>query len=297
MPSHTKAQFDRLLALLAAALRPPPGRGRIVTALAFGLVVHAIFAAAVMAMIVAMYFGMSMSLGQVPAPWSHLCNGLLLLQFPITHSLLLSQRGGRLLNRAIPVHGQTLSTTTYAIVASVQLLLLFAIWTPSGVIWWRAEGVLLGVISAAYAASWLLLLKASFDAGAEVQSGALGWMSLLANRRPLYPDMPTGGLFRFIRQPIYVAFALTLWTVPIWTPDQFVIAVTYTLYCLLAPKLKERRFAARYGARFEAYRSSVPYALPRLSGTKRPGAPDGRAGHDPAAAGPPPSSKPSPAET
>ena len=113
----------------------------------------------------------------------------------------------------------------------------------------------------------------------------------------VYPDMPTGGLFRFIRQPIYVAFALTLWTVPIWTPDQFVIAVTYTLYCLLAPKLKERRFAARYGARFEAYRSSVPYALPRLSGTKRPGAPDGRAGHDPAAAGPPPSSKPSPAET
>ncbi len=206
---------------MAAALRPPPGRGRIVTALVFGLVVHAIFAAAVMAMIVAMYFGMSMSLGQVPAPWSHLCNGLLLLQFPITHSLLLSQRGGRLLNRAIPVHGQTLSTTTYAIIASVQLLLLFALWTPSGVIWWRAEGVLLGVISAAYAASWLLLLKASFDAGAEVQSGALGWMSLLANRRPLYPDMPTGGLFRFIRQPIYVAFALTLWTVPIWTPTSW----------------------------------------------------------------------------
>jgi protein-S-isoprenylcysteine O-methyltransferase Ste14 len=68
-----------------------------------------------------------------------------------------------------------------------------------------------------------------------------------------------------IRQPIYVAFALTLWTVPVWTPDQMVLAVSYTGYCLLAPRLKERRFAARYGDRFARYRAEVPYALPRLS--------------------------------
>ena len=68
-----------------------------------------------------------------------------------------------------------------------------------------------------YAASWLLLMKARFDAGAEVQSRALGWMSLMQNKRPVYPGMPQLGLFRLIRQPIYAAFALTLWTVPVWT--------------------------------------------------------------------------------
>jgi methanethiol S-methyltransferase len=77
--------------------------------------------------------------------------------------------------------------------------------------------------------------------------------------------MPTLGLFRLIRQPIYVAFALTLWTVPVWTPDQFVLATAFTAYCLLAPRLKERRFAARYGAQFETYRADVPYVLPRLT--------------------------------
>jgi methanethiol S-methyltransferase len=55
-----------------------------------------------------------------------------------------------------------------------------------------------------------------------------------------------------IRQPIYVAFALTLWTVPVWTPDQLALALSLTAYCLLAPRLKERRFAARYGDRFHA---------------------------------------------
>jgi protein-S-isoprenylcysteine O-methyltransferase Ste14 len=256
----------RLLALAAAALHPPPGRSRILLALLFGSIVHVLFAAAVLAMVIAMFFGMSRSLGAVPWPLAALTNALLLLQFPLTHSILLTRRGRRWLGRLIPGrHGTTLATTTYAIIASVQLFALFACWTPTGIIWWKAEGALFWIITGAYGASWLLLLKASIDAGAEVQSGALGWMSLMANRRPVFPDMPTGGLFRLIRQPIYAAFALTLWTVPVWTPDQFALASGYTAYCLLAPRLKERRFAARYGTRFERYRASVPYMLPRLA--------------------------------
>jgi methanethiol S-methyltransferase len=120
----------------------------------------------------------------------------------------------------------------------------------------------------AYAAAWAVLAKASYDAGAEVQSGALGWLSLLLNIRPVFPDMPVTGLFRFIRQPIYVGFILTLWTVPVWTPNQLVLAISFTAYCLLAPLLKERRFAELYGQRFATYRASVPYAVPRIMRSK-----------------------------
>ena len=216
-------------------------------------------------MIVGMFFGMSASFGRVPYPWSYGVNLGLLLQFPLMHSLLLSERGKRVLRWAAPSnHAVTLSTTTFAIVASAQLLILFAFWTPSGVVWWRAEGPIFYVISSLYGASWLLLIKASYDAGAEVQSGALGWMSLAQDKAPVFPDMPTTGLFRIIRQPIYVAFALTLWTVPVWTPDQLCVAVILTAYCLMAPKLKEARFAKRYGARFCDYKAEVPYAVPRF---------------------------------
>lgn len=253
-----------LVRLIGAALRPPAGAGRIALALTMGALCHTLFAAAVLAMIVAMFFGMSESLGTVPWPWAMLANAALIAQFPLAHSALLTGPGGRFLARLIPgPHGATLATTTYALIASAQLLALFALWTPSGIVWWRAEGAAFWAICAAYAASWLLLIKASFDAGAEVQSGALGWMSLMARIRPRFPDMPTRGVFRLIRQPIYVAFALTLWTVPVWTPDQLALAVSYTAYCLLAPRLKERRFAGRYGERFARYRAEVPYAIPR----------------------------------
>jgi protein-S-isoprenylcysteine O-methyltransferase Ste14 len=258
-------RIARLITLIRAALRPPAGAGRIALALGLGVLCHALFASGVLAMIVAMFFGLSESLGAVPWPWAPLANAALIVQFPLAHSLLLTGPGGRLLARLIlGPYGQTLATTTYAIIASAQLLALFALWTPSGIVWWRAEGAVFWAVTAAYATSWLILLKASFDVGAEVQSGALGWMSLMARIRPVFPDMPTQGLFRLIRQPIYLAFALTLWTVSVWTPDQLVLAVSFTAYCLAAPRLKERRFAARYGDRFARYRADVPYALPRL---------------------------------
>lgn len=262
-PVLTDPRIARLITLLRAALRPPRGFGRIIGALMLGAVCHAIFALAVGAMIAAMFFGMQQSLGR--ASWPILANAALIAQFPLVHSLLLSRKGRDVLARIFPApHGQTLISTSYAIIASVQLLALFALWTPSGIIWWQAEGAAFWVLCTAYAASWLLLMKASFDAGVEVQSGALGWLSLLARIRPVYPQMPTRGLFAIIRQPIYVAFALTLWTVRVWTPDQLVLAITLTAYCLIAPRAKERRFAARYGAEFARYRANVPYAIPRI---------------------------------
>jgi methanethiol S-methyltransferase len=267
--SLTDPRVDRLIILIRAALRPPAGAGRIALAPGLGALCHMLFAAGVLAMIAAMFFGLSESLGAVPWPVAALANAALIVQFPLAHSLLLTGPGGRMLARLIPgPHGPTLATTTYATIASAQLLALFVLWTPSGIVWWRAEGAVFWGVAAAYATSWLILIKASFDAGAEVQSGALGWMSLLARIRPLFPDMPTLGLFRVIRQRIYVAFVLTLWTVPVWTPDQLVLAVSFTAYCVLAPRLKERRFAARYGAKFDRYRAEVPYALPRLTPIK-----------------------------
>jgi protein-S-isoprenylcysteine O-methyltransferase Ste14 len=244
--------------------RPAPvALRRILTALVWGAICHAVFFVAVATMIWSMFHGMSRAFGTVPQPWAWMANIALILQFPLGHSLLLTGRGRRLVARLAPFgYGETLSVTTYAIIAALQVGLLFALWTPSSVIWWQAEGAALWVLAALYSASWLLLMKASWDAGITVQSGLLGWTSLLLGRRPKFPPMPTRGLFRLVRQPIYVSFALTLWTVPTWTPDQLMLAGLLTLYCVLGPRLKERRFARLFGADWHAYRVRVPYWLP-----------------------------------
>jgi methanethiol S-methyltransferase len=234
-----------------------------VLALIYGTVTHLAFVAGVGAMMFAMFFGMSLSLGTVGWPWSLPANACLVLQFPLLHSLLLGRMGGQVLNGLIPgPHGLVLATTTYALIASVQLLVLFTLWTPSGIIWWQAQGAVFVLLCVAYAAAWLILLKAILDAGMELQVGALGWMSLLQNIPVQFPDMPQGGLFRLIRQPIYVAFATTLWTDPVWSSDQLALAIIFTAYCVLAPRLKEARFTAIPGDRFRAYQARVPYMIP-----------------------------------
>lgn len=270
MPGVDTIPFFRFLKLALGVFRVPPGRRRVLLAWTYGIVCHTLFAAAVVSMVVAMFFGMSRSLGTVPGPWAWIANAVLLLQFPIAHSVLLHERGSRWLSRLAPGgHGRTLATTSFAIIASIQLLALFALWTPSGIIWWTTDGAAYWIICTLYATAWLLLIKASYDAGAEVQSGALGWMSLAQNIKPLFPDMPTTGLFRIIRQPIYISFALTLWTVPVWTPDQLFLAIVLTAYCLIAPRLKERRFKTRFGEQFETYQRTTPYALPRVWPARR----------------------------
>ena len=240
-------------------------RHRRVVAIVYGVTCHTLFTLAVGTMIAAMFYGMSRSLGRVAPPWSFLANAGLLMQFPLGHSLLLGGAGRRILGRLAPRQlGGRMSTTTYVIVASLQVFLLFAFWTPSGTIWWRAEGATLWILSCAYAAAWLLLLKAIWDAGLALQTGFLGWWAIFRDRAPVFPPMPTTGLFRFVRQPIYVAFALTLWTVPTWTPDQLAVAIVLTGYCLIGPLMKEARFRQRFGAAFVAYTRQVPYWLPRL---------------------------------
>lgn len=232
-------------------------------ALGYGLVCHLSFALGVGTMMLAMLFGMSKSLGTVPAPWNWVANAALIAQFPLLHSALLTSRGRRLLSRMAPGGtGGTLSTTTYVTLSGLGVFLLFALWSPSGIVWWQAQGTTLIVMLALYAASWLLLGWSMLSAGLGLQTGSLGWTAVFRGRPPRYPPMPVKGLFRLVRQPIYVTFALTLWTVPTWTPDQLVLAVVLTAYCVFAPRFKERRYRTIYGQAFEDYTRRVPYWLP-----------------------------------
>lgn len=242
----------------------PVSRRTVALATLYGVLCHLTFVVAVATMIVVLGTGMTAGLGRLPAPWSWIADAALLLQFPVIHTALLSRRGGALMRRPFPgVLGTRLMPTTYALLASVQTLALFAGWTPIGHVLWRAHGALLIVFLVAYAASWLILGKAILDAGAGLQTGLIGWRAAVQGAPPAYPPMPTRGLFTWCRQPIYLGFALTTWTTPTVTPDGLAVALVLTGYCVVGPLFKEARFRKRFGAPFVAYQAATPYWIPR----------------------------------
>jgi protein-S-isoprenylcysteine O-methyltransferase Ste14 len=232
-------------------------------ALAYGIVCHSLFGVAIAAMIFSIATGLSWGIGPFAGGAAWAANLLLVVQFPLLHSWLLSNRGRAFLTRLAPLGlGRDLATTIYASTGSLQLLATFGLWSPSGTVWWRAEGTAFVLSAVTYAGSWLLLLKAMADAGLDLQSGFRGWGAVVRNRRPQWKPFSTHGLYRFTRQPVYVAFFLTLWTAPVWTPDRLLLAVGWTLYCWIGPLLKERRYLRFESERFRRYQSLVPYWLP-----------------------------------
>jgi hypothetical protein len=242
-----------------------PSLKRKILALAYGFLCHAIFLIAGLTMVVVMGSGMTLGQGSVPDSWALWANVLLLLQLPTGHSFFLTDRGRRALKRFAPSSiACDMVPTVYVIIAALQVFALFVFWTPSGIIWWQAQGSLLPVFLALFALSWALLGLSTLNAGMELQSGFNGWSAVFLGRHVRYPDMPTTGMFRFTRNPIYVSFALTTWTVPVWTPDQLLVAVALTSYCILGPILKEARYRRIHGNRFEEYARHVPYWLPRI---------------------------------
>ena len=229
----------------------------------FGMICHGSFLLAGCMMFVSIYTGLTLSFGGLEFPWSWVVNLLLLLQFPLGHSYFLTKDGRKVLNVFAPkIYAKDLQTSTYVTISSLQLLLLFCFWTPSNIIIYKVE-LFLFLDSLPYLISWLLLSLASVQAGWRLQTGFLGWYSVLKGRAIIFPPMPVNGLFTLTRQPIYLAFCLVLWSAPIMTLDLFILAFSYTIYCYFAPRLKEKRFQSIYGQAFETYKSKVPYFLPR----------------------------------
>ena len=218
---------------------------------------------------------MSRSLGRVPEPWNWVANAALLIQFPVVHSLLLTGRAegccpaGAVGRRFDTVGDDLRDHCGLRGIRAVRLLVADR-GDPVAGPWFGVGGddrALRGILA--------VTRQVDDRRRTLLQTGALGWFALFRGRKPVYPPMPESGLFRLIRQPIYLAFTMTLWTVPTWTPDQLVVAVALTGYCLVAPRFKEARFRRIYGREFDRYAAAVPYWLPwprpRISAAPRKG--------------------------
>jgi protein-S-isoprenylcysteine O-methyltransferase Ste14 len=237
-----------------------------VIAVCWGAVCHSVFAIAIALMVANLYTGMGFGLGTLDGVPALVANLALLLQFPLLHSALLTGRGRRILAALAPRGlGRDLAPTTYSALAALQIAATFLLWSPSGITWWQPGGFVRIAWIAPFALSWLFLTKAIADGGLGLQTGWIGWTAVLRGRRPAFGPMPERGLFARCRQPIYLGFAATLWTGPVWTPDHLLIATIWTTYCVVGPRHKERRFARIHGQAFADYRRRVPFMIPRVA--------------------------------
>lgn len=233
---------------------------RKIIALIYGVLCHLLFLIAIGLMAYSLFYGMGKNILGLDSKLGLILNALLVLQFPFLHSFLLSEKGKFIFSFFTPkAYSRELSSTVFAIFASLQIIFVFALWSPTGIILWRPEGLILYVLSALYAFSWMLLTKSMYDAGLSLQTGMLGWYAVYKGVSPKYPQFKIQGLNKYCRQPMYLSFALILVFSPTWTLDHLVLASLWCIYCFYGPRFKEKRALRKHGEVFKDYQQQVPY--------------------------------------
>jgi protein-S-isoprenylcysteine O-methyltransferase Ste14 len=199
------------------------------------------------------------SVREAPLGVALLINAGLLGLFAIQHSVMARPAFKRWWTRIIP---QTAERSTYTLLSSIALIVLFAFWEPiGGVVWDVQAPVGKGLIYAAYAFGWGLVLVSTFLINHFDLFGLRQvWLQL---RRKPYTQLPfkTPVLYRYERHPLYVGWFFAFWATPTMTIAHLVFAVATSAYILIAIQLEERDLMAEH-PEYAQYRKRVPMLVP-----------------------------------
>lgn len=194
-------------------------------------------------------------------------NAALLGLFAIQHSGMARPGFKRWWTRIVP---KPIERSTYVLLASLVLVVLFWQWRPLPAIVWDVQVAWArGLLWALFALGWGIVLTATFMISHAHLFGLKQVYAHLRKEEPSTMEFQTPGLYRYLRHPIMLGFFIAFWATPAMTVGHLIFAIATTGYILLALQLEERDLLQRFGGRYREYRERVPMFIPRPGG-KRP---------------------------
>src|SRR5688500_12296422 len=192
-------------------------------------------------------------------------DGALLALFAVQHSVMARPWFKQWWTRLVP---EPAERSTYVLLSSAALMLLFWQWRPiGGVIWDAGTGTAQTILLALYAIGLLIVLLSTFLINHFDLFGLRQVVLYATGRKYTHLEFRTPFFYRFVRHPLYVGWLLTFWSAPVMTVAHLLFAVMTTGYILVAIQFEERDLIAAYGDKYRSYREQVPMLIP----TVRPG--------------------------
>jgi len=196
--------------------------------------------------------------------------GLLLL-FAVQHSVMARPWFKRGWIRFVP---QPAERSTYVLLSSLALLLLFWQWQPiGGVVWTVEQPVARIVLYGLFALGWGLVLLATFLINHFDLFGLRQVFLFLIGKEYKELKFGTPVLYRHVRHPLYLGWLFAFWATPTMTVAHLVFAIATTAYIFVAIQFEERDLIASHGDEYRRYKNNVPMIIPVRIGRGTAGVP------------------------
>ncbi len=104
------------------------------------------------------------------------------------------------------------------------------------------------------------------------QTGAgafLGVEQLWEEGSQAVPRLVDGGLYRWVRHPLYTAGLVFIWLAPVMTANLLAFNLGLTAYILVGIRFEERKLLREFGEQYATYRGRTPMLIPGPKNSRR----------------------------
>jgi protein-S-isoprenylcysteine O-methyltransferase Ste14 len=196
----------------------------------------------------------------VPLTEALIINVLLMALFAVQHSVMARPQFKQWWTQYVP---KPVERSTYVLLASLALILLFWQWRPiPTVVWEVANPQIAMAIMALALLGWLLVLISTFLINHFELFGLHQVANHLAGREMPAAQFKAPMLYSVVRHPIYLGFIIAFWAAPVMTVGHLLFAAVTTAYIFVGIFLEERDLTELFGDDYRRYRERVSMLVP-----------------------------------